>query len=162
MARQFSVPYQIPPILLLPAAADAAGRTSVYKSLRHGLKSWILVEVNQGNAATVLLSILQATDTTGAGSKALTANCPIWLNADTTASDAYVAQAAAAGTFTTSATLKQKLVLFEIVPEQCMDIVNGFRAIGVSTGASNAANITRAELLPLLAYQQATPPSFSV
>jgi hypothetical protein len=57
-----------------------------------------------------------------------------------------VAQTAAA-TFTTSATTKVKRIVFEIVPEQCMDVANGFDCIAVSTGASNAANITEAHLV---------------
>jgi hypothetical protein len=33
------------------------------------------------------------------------------------------------------------------------------RSSKVATGASNAANITEAQILPLHRYQQATPPS---
>ena len=93
--RQFSMPYQIPPVGLLPPAADAAGRTSAYHSLKNALKAYVVFHVNQGNAATVALSLLQATDVAGDGSKALGAT-PIWLVADTSVSDALVAQAAAA------------------------------------------------------------------
>jgi hypothetical protein len=157
MARQFSLPAQIPPVSLLAAAADAAGRTSSYRSLKNALKAYIVAEVNQGNAATVLLSLLQAKDVSGTGSKAVT-GVPIWLVNDTSVSDALVAQVAAA-TFTTDATLKDKLVVFEIEPEACMDVNNGFRSLAISTGASNAANITRAELLVLGSYQGAAPPS---
>src|ERR1700730_17771127 len=117
MARQFSLPAQLPPVSLLGAAADAAGRTSSYRSLKNALKAYIVAEVNQGNAATVQLSVLQAKDVSGTGSKAV-ANMPIWLVNDTSVSDALVAQAQAAS-FITDATLKDKLVVFEIEPEQC-------------------------------------------
>lgn len=157
MARQFSMPAQIPPVSLLPAAADAAGRTSSYRSLKNGLKAYIVAEVNQSNAATVQLSILQGKDVSGTGSKAVT-NVPIWLVNDTSVSDALVSQAQAAS-FTTDATLKDKLVVFEIEPEQCMDVANGFRSIAISTGASNASNVTRAELFVLGSIQAASPPS---
>jgi hypothetical protein len=157
MARQFSVPYQIPPVSLLAPAADAAGRTSSYRDLRNALKAWVIAEVNQGNAATVLLSILQGQDVSGTGSKAVGA-MPIWLQSDTSVSDTNVVQAAAA-TFTTSATLKNKIVIFEITPEMCMDVANGFKTIAISTGASNASNITRADLLVLQAIQGASAPS---
>jgi hypothetical protein len=40
-----------------------------------------------------------------------------------------------------------------------MDVANGFRSIAIQTGASNAANITRAELFVLGSYQGASPPS---
>lgn len=155
--RQFSLPYEIPPSVLLAAAADAAGRTSTYRSLKNALKAYVVVEVNQGNAATVAITLLQAQDVSGTASKAMTAT-PIWLVADTSLSDALVAQAAAAG-FTTSATLKDKLVVFEILPEACMDMVNAFDCMAVQTGASNAANITRAELLVVESYQGASAPS---
>jgi len=79
------------------------------------------------------------------------------INNDTSQSDALAVQAAAAA-FTTDATLKDKLVVFEIVLEQCMDVTNGFRSIALQTGAS-AANITRAELFVLGSYEGASAPN---
>lgn len=158
MARQFSLPYQIPPTAMLAPAADAAGRTSGYFSLRNALKAYIVVHVNQGNAATVALTPLQAVDVSGTSSKAITAT-PIWSNADTSTVAAPGAAQTAAASFTTSAATKDKIVIFEIVPEQCMDVTNGFDCIAVQTGASNAANITAAELFVLGSYQQTSPPS---
>lgn len=157
MARQFSLIAQIPPVALLAPATDAAGRTSAYVSLRNCLKAFIVCEVNQGNAAQVTFTPLQATDVSGTGSKAMTA-MPVSLVADTSVSDAFVAQAAAAN-FQTSATLKNKLVVFEIVPESCMDVTNAFDCIAIQTSSSNAGNITDARIHILGAYQQATPPS---
>jgi hypothetical protein len=157
MARQFSMPYQIPPVSLLPPAADAAGRTGSYRSLKNALKAYVVARVNQGNAATVQFSLLQAKDVSGTSSKAISAT-PIWLENDTSVSDALVAQTAAAS-FTTDATTKDKIVVFEIVPEQCMDVANGFRSIALQTGASNAANITAAELYVLGSYEGASQPS---
>jgi hypothetical protein len=150
---------QIPPVSLLPPAADAAGRTSAnWLDLRNCVgKAYLKCRVNQGNAATVLWTPLQATSVAGAGSKAIAA-MPIFLNAATATSDAYVQQASAAN-FTTSATLADKIIVFEITPEMCLDMVNGFRFVGVSTGASNAANITEAELYILQAIQGASAPS---
>lgn len=157
MARQFSLVAQAYERHLLAPAADAAGRTSIYRSLKNALKAYVVVCINQGNAATVLLSLLQASAVAGTGSKAITAT-PIWANQDEAAADGDTAQTAAA-TFTTSAALKVKRIVFEIVPEQCMDLANGFDCIGISTGASNAANITEAHLVVIPAYQQASPPN---
>ena len=42
MARQISMPYQFPPVGLLPPAADAAGRTSAYRDLANALKAWVV------------------------------------------------------------------------------------------------------------------------
>ena len=157
MARQISMPYQFPPVALLPPAADAAGRTSAYRDLANALKAWVVVHVNQGNAAQVTLSILQGQDVSGTGSKAVGV-MPIWLTAATASSDALAVQTAAA-TFQTSAGTTDKIVVFEITPEMCMDLVNGFHTIAVQTSASNAANITEAELFIYGSYQGASEPS---
>ncbi len=50
-------------------------------------------------------------------------------------------------------------MIFEITPEMCMDLVNGFHTIAVQTSASNAANITEAELFIYGSYQGASEPS---
>lgn len=157
MAHQFSMPYQIPPVSLLVAQTDAAGRTGSYRGLKNALKAYIVARVNQGNAAQVTFTPLQATDSSGTGSKAIAA-VPIWLNADTSLSDALVAQAAAAN-IQLSATLKDKFVVFEITPEVALDVVNGFSYVALQTSASNAGNITYAELYVLGSFQQATPPT---
>ena len=157
MARQISMPYQFPPVCLLPPAADAAGRTSSYRDLANALKAWVVCHVNQGNAAQVTLSILQGQDASGTGSKAVGA-MPTWLCAATATSDALTVQTPGA-TFQTSATVADKIVVFEITPEMCMDLVNGFHTIAVQTSASNAANITEAELFLWESYQGASAPS---
>ena len=161
MARQFSMPYQIPPVVLLPIAADAAGRTSPYRDLRNALKAYVVVEVNQGNAAPVTLTLMQALDVLGTGAVPMGAT-PIFLNANTAATDALVQQLSAAG-FTTNATLADKLVVFEITPEMCMNVGNGavgyYKTVAVVTSASNAANITGAKLFILQSIQGASAPT---
>lgn len=157
MARQISMPYQFPPVCLLPPAADAAGRTSSYRDLANALKAWVVVHVNQGNAAQVTLSILQGQDVSGTNGKAVGV-MPIWLTGATATSDALVAQTAAA-TFQTSVGTTDKIVVFEITPEMCMDLANGFHTIAVQTSSSNAANITEAELFLWESYQGASAPS---
>lgn len=156
MARQFSLPAQLRPISLLPAAADAAGRTGAYRSLKDTHKAWIIARVNQGNAAQVTLTPLQAQDVSGTGAKLIPA-VSIWANQDTSVSDALVMQAAAAN-FQVSATLKDKIVIFEIDPSN-LDVNNGFDCIALQTSASNTANITSASLHILSRYQQASPPT---
>ncbi|HUO53328.1 MAG TPA: hypothetical protein VMU18_01205, partial [Rhodoblastus sp.] len=71
MASQLQLAAQFPPVKILPAASDAAGRTGAWASLRNALKAWLVCEVNQGNAANVALSVLQAKDINGTGSKAI-------------------------------------------------------------------------------------------
>lgn len=150
-----SLPQTCNVLTLLAPAADAAGRTSQYVSLKNALKVWIVVHVKQGNAATILLSLLQATAVAGTSSKAGPV-VDIWANQDTSA-DAFT-KATSAATFTTSAAVKDKIVIFELRPE-ALDSNNGFDCIGISTGASNAANITSAMAFIYTAYQQAAPPS---
>src|SRR5258708_19690210 len=70
--------------------------------------------VNQGNAAQVTFSLLQAQDSSGTGSKAIPV-VPIFYNADTTVSATLVAQAAAVS-FQTDAPLKDKIAPFQFDP----------------------------------------------
>jgi hypothetical protein len=160
MARQFSMPYQIPPVGLLAPAADAAGRTSSYRSLKNALKAFIVAEISQGNAAQVTLTPMQATDVAGDNPKAINA-VPIWLDADSGAADGLVAQLAAAN-IQLSAALKDKIVVFEIDPAAALDIAGGFDCVALQTSASNAANITEAKLYILQAYQGVPAPSADV
>lgn len=161
MSKQFQFSYQCPTISLLGAAADAAGRTSTYKSLRNcSGKVYIKCEVNQGNAAQVTFTPLQATSSAGAGSKAIPA-VPIFYNADTTVSDTLAVQTAAASFQADNVTGKVKFVVFEFDPAE-LDMANGFNHIAIQTSASNAANITQAEMQYLGRYQQQVPPASEV
>lgn len=160
MSKQFQFSYQAPPIGLLAPAADSAGRTSSYKFLGFlSGKLYIECRVNQGNAAQVTFTPLQAQDSSGTGSKAIPA-VPIFYNADTTASDTLVAQTAAAS-FQTDVALKDKIVVFEFDPAE-LDMANGFNHIAIQTSASNAANITAALFRGLMRFQQAVPPASEI
>lgn len=164
MARNFRLWEQAQVISLLKPSADSAGRTSAYVSLSNAHKAYIVVYVNQGNAATILLSPLQSSGIAGSDSKALTAAAPIAVNldTDTTPSD-IMTIATAATTYTTDAGTKSKIVIFEIDPIESMDINNKFNHIAVSTGASNASNITSALLiLTPLRFAQQNPPTANV
>lgn len=151
---ELQIPERLTPYDLLAPAADAAGRTSAYLSLKGAVKAWIEVHINQGNAATVLLSPLQATAVAGTGSKAIAA-ARIWTKLDE-ALTTFTKQTEAA-TYTTDAALKKKIIIFELDPTKVMDTANDFDCIAVSTGASNAANITSARLWIQHGHQAATP-----
>jgi hypothetical protein len=162
IGRAFRLWEQGHPVLALAPAADAAGRTSSYFSLRNAHKAFVCFLLTQGNAAPVTITVLQATDNLGTGSKALSAAAPIVADLDTVTSDSLVVQSSAVN-FQTDAGVKNKLVIFEIDPAESMDVNNGFDHIAVQTSASNAANITSAliELLPLR-FQQQVPPAATV
>ncbi|KQS79833.1 hypothetical protein ASG25_21840 [Rhizobium sp. Leaf384] len=155
---KFTFPQQMKLVEALPPAADAAGRSSDIVSLKNAGKAYVKVHLAQGNAATVALAIMQATDVAGTGAKPLANAVPIWANLDTSLTDTLIRRSDAVS-YTTDAAVKNKQVIFEVDPAQ-LDLANGFDCIYLTTGASNAANITQAEFILVdLRYQQSTPPS---
>jgi len=139
-----------------PQAGGAV--TGAYVSLRDAKMCFVLVHINQANAATVGITIEQATDVAGTGSKVITNTVPIWADQDCAATDTLVRQNDAVA-FTTSSTLKRKLIIFQIDPAH-MDVNNGFDCITVKTSASDVSNITAAQyILSDLRYGGSTPPS---
>ena len=154
MAVPFTFSETIDVVELLTPAADAGGRSGDIISLRDCHKACIVVHLDQGNAATVALTPLQHADVAGDG-KALSANCRITANQDCAATSVSTLQTAAKN-FTTSAAVKHKIVKFEIDPAD-LDQANEYDCLSVTTGASNAANITSAKLLLYRRRQEATP-----
>lgn len=141
---------------LLKPAADAAGRTGRWISIKDAQRAWIVCYLDQGNAATVLITPRQASAVAGTGSKVLANNVQIWANLDIAASDILVRQADGVN-YTTDAGVKEKIVLFQIELAG-LDVAGGFDCITVATGASNAANITAAFAELETRYNQATLP----
>jgi hypothetical protein len=139
-------------------ATDAAGRTGNWVSLKNARRVTVVFHVKQGNAATIAVSINQATAIAGTGSKVLTNAVPIWRNLDCSVNDTLVRDTDAKN-YTTDAATKNKQIIFQIDPNACMDIANGFDCITIITGASNAANLTEAQVFLEMEYEQATPPS---
>jgi len=154
-----SIPETCFPVNLLAPAADAGGRTSaVYPSLKNAVKAWIVFYTTQGAANTILLTPVQATNVAGLGTKVLANVVPIWANLDVAASDA-IPKTTSAVNYTTDAGVKNKIVVFEIDPAN-LDLANGFDCIGLTTGASAAANITSALLFIQPAVKGANQPSY--
>jgi hypothetical protein len=142
----------------MPNATDAAGRTGDWVSLKNYALCYVIVDVTQGVATTIAISINQATAVAGTASKVITNTVPIWSNLDTVASDTFVARTAAVN-YTTDAGVKNKIVVFQIDPSS-LDLANGFDCIAVVTGASSASNLTHATyMLVGPRYGGATPPS---
>jgi hypothetical protein len=147
---RLTIPENVNLYTFLAPAADGAGRTSAYHSLKGAVKAWIVFHVTQGNAATILLSPLQATAVAGTSSKAISA-CRIWTKL--TAAATYFTKQTEAATYTTDAGVDNKVVVLELDCAKVLDIANGFDCIAMSTGASNAANITSALLIVQPHYQ---------
>lgn len=139
------IPETLFPVSLLAPAADAAGRSSAAISLKNAKRAFIVAHLTQGNAATVALTPEQCTLVDGTGAKALTNNIPLWSNLDVAAADTLVRRTDAKN-YTTDAGVKNKIVVFQIDPATALDIPGGFDCIRLTTGASNAANITSATL----------------
>lgn len=150
-----TIPENFTLVTALAAATDAAGRTSAYFSLKHAKKAVFIVDVVQGNAATVAITLNQAINVAGGSAKAITAVQRIWATEDI-ATTVVPAQATSAASYTTSAALATKKVLIEIDPAT-LDVAGGFDCVAVTTGASNVANLTAATLLIDNKYAQAVP-----
>lgn len=119
-----------------------AAITGDYISMKKAGHVTVIVHIAQGHADPVAITIEQATAVAGTGSKAIAKAVPIYLVADAATSDAWVAQTPAVA-YTTSATLKHKLIAFEISAED-LDVAGGFDCLTVKTAASNALNLTSA------------------
>ena len=150
------IPQDVVPFSLLAPAADAGGRTSSYKSLKGAVKAWIVCHIGQGNAATILLSPMQ--DLVVAGSTPIACRaCRIWYKSTAAATD--FTAATEATTYTTSADVDAKVVVFEIDPNKSLTphaTAGVYDCVAISTGASNAANITSALLLVQMRHKGAS------
>lgn len=144
----------------LAPAADAAGRTGAYVSLKNVKQACVVVNITQGNAATIQLDVKQASAIAGTGVKALANTVPIWANEDTSTNDTLARQTDAVN-YTTGAAVKNKMVVFHIDPA-VLDTNNGFDCITVVTGASNAGNITSAVYFLDMKFAGAVPNSVVV
>lgn len=129
----------------LAPATDAAGRTGKYVSLKNAVGAWILVQVNQGDANTVLISPKQAEAVAGTNVKVLANAVQIWVNSDTANTANFTRQTDAVN-YTTTAATTPKAVLFKVAPN-ALDSVNGFDCLTVVTGASNVGNITSSVIM---------------
>lgn len=118
----------------------SAALTGDYISLKNAVKAWIVVHVQQANAATIAIGVNEAKAVAGTDAAAIAKTLPIWANEDLAGGDTLARQTDAA-TFTTSAALKHKMVVIEIDPAK---LSSGFDCIAVTLGASNAANIVEA------------------
>lgn len=140
MSNSPNIPIGLNLVAILEPKADAAGRTGSWVSLKGAKRAWLCFYTDQGNAATIAVSINQASAVAGTGSKVITNTLPIWANQDA-ATNSIWTKATDAVNFTTSAAVKKKLVVFELDPAT-LDIASGFDCVTLITGASNAANIT--------------------
>lgn len=121
----------------VPQVSGSGDITGDYVCLKNYHKMWIVVTMIQGNAATTTLTPMKATAVAPTGDIAVVAAVPWWVNQACAASDLLVRQTDAL-TFTSSATLANKIFICEIDPAahgatyDCYSIV---------VGDSNVANL---------------------
>lgn len=140
---------------ILAPAADAAGRASDAISLKNTTGPVIIeASINQGNSATVALTLQQCTAVDGTGAKALTVAVPIYASQDVGGASGDILTRQTDGVaFTTSAATTRKTVRFVVDPST-LDVAGGFDCIRFTTGASNAANITSGRAIVNPKYPQ--------
>jgi len=130
------------PIIAITPAAGGSALAGDYISIKKADHVTVAVQITQGNAATVALTLYQATAVAGTAAKALAQDVKIYAVLDAAASDVMVEQTDGVA-FTTDAAVKNKIVVFE-VPAEAIDVNNDFDCLQVRAGASNAANIVSA------------------
>lgn len=156
----FTLPENAKVFGALKPATDAAGRTGRYFNLGLTHKAFVVFEIDQGNAATIVLDVLQATSAGGAGAKVIANGARrIWTNLDEATNDTQTRQADAAS-FTTDAAVKEKIVVMEVDPND-LDLTNGFTWVAARTGASNVGNLTSGIVYLVPQYPGASQPSYT-
>ncbi len=133
-----NMPEEVIHVVGLAPQADGA-LTSDKVSLKNANKAWVQVIMAQANAAQCTISVLQSLNVTDAG-KAVTNNLPIWYNEDVSLTSV-LTRGTAAKVYELSATLKNKVVWFEIDPANALDVASDYDCIYVTSSGSNAANI---------------------
>lgn len=126
-----------------PATNDGA-LNGDYISLKNCSHVAVVVHITQGNAANVVPALQQAKDVSGTDVEALGNSVPIFVNLDCAAGDTLSRVASDAVSYDAGATLKHKLVVFEVNPA---DLDEGFTSLRVTVPISNAANIVSAQYI---------------
>ena len=138
---------QINKMNIVEALVPQTGGTNTgdYVSLKNVIKAHVIVQIDQGDADTAVITIEQAQAVANTGHTAITKAVPIWVNLDCAASDVLVA-ATAAVSYETDAGVKHKIVEFEIDPAT-FDIANGFDCMMVKVVVGAASKVSALYLL---------------
>jgi hypothetical protein len=125
-------------VQLLQPATSNTGKDSDWISLKNAVRAWIIVHMTQAVGHATKLTVNQATAVAGTGTKVLTNNTRIWADEDVAASDTLVRKTDAKD-YTVTNDIKNKVVVFDIVPSECMDVAGSFDCIGVNVADSSQA-----------------------
>lgn len=130
---------------LIAGTVGGAVKNGLNVNLKNVQRAFIYCFNNKGVDATQCTwTLAQSTggggSATGTGEKALTNNVPIYFT-DTAQLSNVVASTTAAKAYQQSAEQSRtQMVVFDIVPEACMDLAGGFNHIVVNTTDPGAAN----------------------
>jgi len=137
--------------IISPFGIGGAVKNGVNISLKNIHKAFIICLIEQAASAvqttfTLRQSTGNAGSATGTGEKDVTKPCRVWYNEDCALSNILaLATAIAAPTAQTYQTdieqSRTKMVVFEVVPAECMDIAGGFDCITVNASDPAAANV---------------------
>lgn len=155
MSKPIALPLAAHPVVLVCNLTTNGGVTSLAVTLKHTIKCWLYVYLQNAVGFAEVITPLQGTTIAFGTNKAIPA-VPIWANEDVAATDTLVAQTAAIA-FTTAAVAKKKLVIFEIDP---IVLDDGYPCVRVGlSDSSQATNFCTVVAHLWQANQVATPPS---
>lgn len=120
-------------------------------------KVWFVISHNGANDTDLTLTLTEATDVAAGTTSAVTATCPIWLDADAgTTSDTLVAQTEAAAITIDPATQGSALAIIEWNP---VKHTAGYDCITLADSGGHADNTIAILAVVDMRYPQETPPS---
>jgi len=129
--------------------------TSDAVSLKNAVMAWIVVNLDTTASSACAVTPMRTLTVGGVGA-VLANTVPIWVNANTAATDTLVREAVDALAFTTAADASYKQVIFQIDPA---NLGGAYDCIYVTIGALAATEALCVEFYLQERYQQATPPA---
>jgi len=125
-------------------------------SLKNAQMCWIIVHLDTIASSGCLVTPMRATAVAPTGGVVLANTVPIWVNANTAASDTLVREATDALNYTTAGNAFYKMLVFEIDPANLGGV---YDCVYVTTGALAITESVCVEFLIETRYPQATPPA---
>jgi hypothetical protein len=138
------IPDDAVPVVLTPPVTTTGGVTTDFISLKNAHMVFILAVFTQAVAHATGIDPTQSTVVAGTDAKAITATCPIWYNADISATSV-LTRGTDAITQNCANTAKNQVIIMQIDPAG-FDQANGFDVLGMtvddSSQATNFVSIT--------------------
>lgn len=155
----FSIPENAVVITGTPPVTTNGGITCDNIWVKNFHKIYVVASLTQAVAHATGIDPVQSSALAGGDAKALSEVCRIWYVSDVEASDVPVLQDAAK-TFNVDADVAKMMVIFEIIPEQHMDVNEEFCVLGCTLDNSGqASNLANVLYIGVPRYQQEVPPT---